>query len=77
MKLNRAVRVVVTIELAGVLILRRRRTSFCAGDDLRDSIVVVGRRYWQVRLYQETVQIIENLTAITIRQLTGVARAAG
>src|SRR5882757_2881214 len=61
-ELNRAVRAVRDDRSCRILILRGAGDTFCAGDDLREfNEWTNDDGYWQVRLYQETVQIIENL----------------
>jgi enoyl-CoA hydratase len=77
-ELNRAVRAVRDDRACRVLILRGAGDTFCAGDDLREfNEWTEDDGYWQVRLYQETVQIIENLTAITIAAVDGMCAGGG
>jgi enoyl-CoA hydratase len=77
-ELNHAVRAVRDDRACRVLILRGAGDTFCAGDDLREfNEWTEDDGYWQVRLYQETVQIIENLTAITIAAVDGVCAGGG
>lgn len=77
-ELNRAVREVREDRACRILILRGAGGTFCAGDDLRQfNEWSEDDFYWQVRLYQETVQIIENLTALTIAAVDGVCAGGG
>src|SRR5262249_35142077 len=66
-ELTHAVRAVRDDRSCRIMILRGAGDTFCAGDDVREfNEWSSDDGYWQVRLYQETVQIIENLTALTI-----------
>lgn len=61
-----------------VMILRGAGDTFCAGDDIKEFNEWRGdESYWQVRLYQETVQLIEDLTPITIAAVDGVCTGGG
>jgi enoyl-CoA hydratase len=77
-ELNAAVRVVRADRDCRVLVLRGAGDTFCAGDDITDfNSWQPDDPYWQVRLYQETVQIIEDLTPITIAAVDGVCTGGG
>ena len=77
-ELNVAVRAVRADRDCRVLVLRGAGDTFCAGDDIRDfNSWQPDDPYWQVRLYQETVQIIEDLTPITIAAVDGVCTGGG
>ncbi|MBO0332499.1 enoyl-CoA hydratase/isomerase family protein [Sneathiella sp. CAU 1612] len=61
-----------------VMILRGAGNTFCAGDDIKEFNEWKGdESYWQVRLYQETVQLIEDLTPVTIAAVDGVCTGGG
>ena len=61
-----------------VMILRGAGDTFCAGDDIKEFNEWKGdESYWQVRLYQETVQLIEDLTPVTIAAVDGVCTGGG
>ncbi|WP_339634347.1 enoyl-CoA hydratase/isomerase family protein [uncultured Sneathiella sp.] len=61
-----------------VMILRGAGETFCAGDDIKEFNEWRGdESYWQVRLYQETVQLIEDLTPVTIAAVDGVCTGGG
>jgi enoyl-CoA hydratase len=77
-ELNRAVRQVRDDRQCAVLILRGAGDTFCAGDDITEfNSWTPEDPYWQVRKYQETVQIIEDLTPITIAAVDGVCTGGG
>ena len=77
-ELNQAVRQVRDDRDCRILILRGAGDTFCAGDDIAEfNTWEPDDAYWQVRLYQETVQIIEDLTPITIAAVDGVCTGGG
>lgn len=77
-ELNAAVREVREDRQCRVLILRGAGDTFCAGDDIKEFNEWRGdESYWQVRKYQETVQIIEDLTPVTIAAVSGVCTGGG
>ena len=77
-ELNHAVRAVRDDRTCRIMILRGAGDTFCAGDDVREfNEWSNDDGYWQVRLYQETVQMIENLTALTIAAVDGVCVGGG
>jgi enoyl-CoA hydratase/carnithine racemase len=60
------------------LIIRGAGDTFCAGDDIKDFLDWSDDDpYWQSRQYQETAQMIEDLTAITIAAVDGVCTGGG
>ena len=77
-ELNRAVRQVRDDRACRVFVLRGAGETFCAGDDIREfNDWEPDDAYWQVRSYQETVQIIEDLTAVTIAAVDGACTGGG
>jgi enoyl-CoA hydratase len=77
-ELNRAVREVREDRQCRIMVLRGAGDTFCAGDDIKEfNDWDADEAYWQVRLYQETVQIIEDLTAITIAAVDGACTGGG
>ncbi|MCV7146092.1 enoyl-CoA hydratase/isomerase family protein [Mycobacterium riyadhense] len=77
-ELNRAVREIRDDRECRVVILRGAGETFCAGDDITEfNTWTPEDPYWQVRKYQETVQIIEDLTPITIAAVDGVCTGGG
>lgn len=60
------------------VILRGAGGTFCAGDDIKDFLTwTEDDPYWQARQYQETAQMIEDLTPITIAAVDGVCTGGG
>jgi len=83
-ELNDAFRTVQRDKDCRILVLTGAGDTFCAGDDIKDfmtwdhSDALRGHdAYWQVRLYQETAQILEDLDAITIAKVDGVCTGGG
>ena len=83
-ELNAAVRSVQRDRDCRILILTGAGDTFCAGDDIKDFMtwdqtdVLRGHdAYWQIRLYQETAQIIEDLDAVTIAKVDGICTGGG
>lgn len=83
-ELNEAFRSVQRDKDCRILVLTGAGDTFCAGDDIKDFMswksddVVRGHdAYWQIRLYQETAQILEDLDAITIAKVDGVCTGGG
>ncbi|SON60584.1 Short-chain-enoyl-CoA hydratase [Mycobacterium simulans] len=77
-ELNSAVREIRDDRECRVMILRGAGETFCAGDDITEfNTWTPEDPYWQVRKYQETVQIIEDLTPITIAAVDGVCTGGG
>ena len=77
-ELNRAVREIRDDRDCRVVVLRGAGDTFCAGDDITEfNTWTPDDPYWQVRKYQETVQMIEDLTPITIAAVDGVCTGGG
>ena len=77
-ELNNAVREISVDRECRVVILRGAGDTFCAGDDIKefndwgpDDFI------WQVRMYQETVTMIDNLVPVTIAAVDGVCTGGG
>ena len=78
LELNQAVRAVAEDRECRVLILRGSGETFCAGDDIKGFRTWgEDEAYWQVRLYQQTAQLIEDLTPVTIAAVDGVCTGGG
>ena len=77
-ELNRAVRDLGEDRECRVVVLTGAGNTFCAGDDIKEfndwkpEDVV-----WQVRQYQETVRLLENLVPVTIAAVDGVCTGGG
>ncbi len=77
-ELKRAILDVRADRTCRIFILRGAGNTFCAGDDIKEFTEWRGdESYWQVRLYQENVQLIEDLTPITIAAVDGVCTGGG
>lgn len=83
-ELNTAVRSVRDDRDCRVLLIQGAGGTFCAGDDVKEfngwdlTDTLRGHdAYWQVRLYQETSQIIEDLDAVTIAKVNGICTGGG
>lgn len=77
-ELNAAVHVVREDRECRVMVLCGAGETFCAGDDLKEfNEFEADDGYWMARGYQETVQIIEDLTPITIAAVDGVCTGGG
>jgi enoyl-CoA hydratase/carnithine racemase len=77
-ELGRAVRAVAEDRECRVFVLRGAGETFCAGDDIKEfNTWGPDDPYWQVRLYQETVKLIEELTPVSIAAVDGVCTGGG
>src|SRR5229473_2280199 len=77
-ELAEAVRAVKRDRDCRFLIFRGAGDTFCAGDDIKDFLTwTEDDPYWQARQYQETAQIIEDLTPVTIAAVDGVCTGGG
>jgi enoyl-CoA hydratase len=77
-ELNQAVRQVRDDRECRIMILTGAGETFCAGDDIKEfNEWKRDDGYWQIRSYQETVQIIEDLTPVTIAAVDGVCTGGG
>jgi enoyl-CoA hydratase/carnithine racemase len=73
-----AVRAVKKDRECRFLIFKGAGDTFCAGDDIKDFLTWTDDDpYWQARQYQETAQMIEDLTCITIAAVDGVCTGGG
>jgi enoyl-CoA hydratase/carnithine racemase len=77
-QLNQAVREIRDDRECRVVVFQGAGETFCAGDDVAEFNTwedgIYGR---QIRLYQETSKIIEDLTAMTIAKVDGIAVGGG
>jgi enoyl-CoA hydratase/carnithine racemase len=77
-ELRHAVRTVQSDRGCRFLIIRGAGDTFCAGDDIKDFLTWTDDDpYWQARQYQETAQLIEDLTPVTIAAVDGVCTGGG
>ena len=77
-ELNDAVKEVNVDRDCRIMVLTGAGNTFCTGDDIKEfndwkpeDII------WQVRLYQETVTLIENLMPVTIAAVDGICTGGG
>ena len=77
-ELNAAVKDVAVDRDCRVLILRGAGDTFCAGDDIKGFLdFAPDDGPWNIRMYQETVNIIDNLVPVTIAGVDGVCTGGG
>jgi enoyl-CoA hydratase len=61
-----------------VVILRGAGDTFCAGDDIKEFNDWGPEDFiWQVRKYQDTVNVIDNMVPVTIAVVDGVCTGGG
>jgi len=77
-ELNATVKEIGVDRACRVVVLRGAGETFCAGDDIKEfNTWEPDDAYWQVRQYQETVNLIEDLVPITIAAVDGVCTGGG
>ena len=77
-ELNDAFRKVNVDRDCRVLILTGAGETFCTGDDIKEfNDWKPEDGQWQIRLYQETVTILENMIPVTIAAVDGVCTGGG
>ncbi|WP_439358589.1 enoyl-CoA hydratase/isomerase family protein [Bradyrhizobium sp. DASA03007] len=77
-ELNAAVKQVAFDRECRVLVLKGAGNTFCAGDDIKEfNEWTPEEGPWQVKLYQETSNLIDNMWAITIAAVDGVCTGGG
>jgi enoyl-CoA hydratase len=77
-ELNAAVKEVAVDRECRVLILRGSGGTFCAGDDVKEfNEWQPEDAFWQIRQYQETANVIENLVPVTIAAVDGICTGGG
>lgn len=77
-ELNEAVRKISVDRDCRVLVFRGAGDTFCAGDDVKEfNEWKTDDFIWQVRLYQDTVNVIENLIPVTIAAVDGICTGGG
>jgi len=77
-ELNDAVRDVNVDRECRVMVLTGSGHTFCAGDDIKEfNDWTPDDPLWQVRLYQQTVSLIEDLIPVTIAVVDGVCTGGG
>jgi enoyl-CoA hydratase/carnithine racemase len=77
-ELNAAVKEIAVDRDCRVVILRGAGNTFCAGDDVKEFNDWEPTDFiWQVRMYQETVTMIDNMVPVTIAAVDGVCTGGG
>jgi enoyl-CoA hydratase len=77
-ELNEAVKAVAVDRDCRVLIIRGSGETFCAGDDIKGFLSFGPEDLlWEIRTYQETVNIIDNLVPVTVAAVDGVCTGGG
>ncbi|MDT5053946.1 MAG: 3-hydroxypropionyl-coenzyme dehydratase [Mycobacterium sp.] len=77
-ELNAAIKDVAVDRDCRVLILRGAGNTFCAGDDIKGFLdFAPDDGPWNIRMYQETVNIIDDLVPVTIAGVDGVCAGGG
>ncbi len=77
-ELHEAVRAVRRDDECRVMILTGAGGTFCAGDDITEFPTwTPDQAFRQVRLYQETAQMIEDIEGVTIAAVDGVCMGGG
>lgn len=78
LELNSVVRELKDDRNLRVVVLRGAGGTFCSGDDVREfNEWGVDDPFWQVRMYQETVAILEDLPSITVAAVDGYCTGGG
>jgi enoyl-CoA hydratase/carnithine racemase len=77
-ELNVVVKEIAVDRDCRVVVLRGAGDTFCAGDDIKEfSDWRPADGPWQIRQYQETVNLIEDLVPVTIAAVDGVCTGGG
>ena len=77
-ELNQAVRDISVDRQCRVVVLTGAGSTFCAGDDIKEfNEWKPADGHWQVRQYQDTVKVLENLVPVTIAAVDGVCTGGG
>jgi enoyl-CoA hydratase/carnithine racemase len=77
-ELNLAVKEIDTDRECRVVVLRGSGDTFCAGDDVKGfASFEPDDGPWEIRMYQQTANLIDNLMPVTIAAVDGVATGGG
>jgi enoyl-CoA hydratase/carnithine racemase len=77
-ELNAAVKEVAVDRDCRILVFRGAGGTFCAGDDVKGFLDFgPGDGPWEIRMYQETANIIDNLVPVTVAAVDGVCTGGG
>ena len=77
-ELNQAIKEIDVDRSCRVVVLRGAGGTFCAGDDIKEFNTWSREDVlWQVRQYQETVNLIDDFVPVTIAAVDGVCTGGG
>src|ERR671923_468142 len=77
-ELNQTIKDVNVARDCRIVVLTGAGDTFCAGDDIKEfNDWKPADMNWQVRQYQETVRILENLVPVTVAAVDGVCTGGG
>jgi enoyl-CoA hydratase len=77
-ELNAAIKDLNVDRECRVMLLRGAGETFCAGDDIKEFNTWEPEDVlWQIRQYQETVNLISNLVPVTIAAVDGICTGGG
>jgi enoyl-CoA hydratase/carnithine racemase len=77
-ELNAAVKEVAVDRGCRILVFRGAGETFCAGDDVKGFLDFGPEDGpWEIRMYQETANIIDNLVPVTVAAVDGVCTGGG
>ena len=77
-ELNLAMKEIDTDRECRVVILTGAGETFCAGDDIKGFATFEPEDVlWEIRMYQQTANLIDNLVPVTIAAVDGVCTGGG
>src|ERR1700739_1241843 len=77
-ELNLAMKEIDTDRECRVVILKGAGETFCAGDDVKGFATFEPEDVlWEIRMYQQTANLIDNLVPVTIAAVDGVCTGGG
>jgi enoyl-CoA hydratase len=77
-ELNQAIKDIDVDRNCRIVVLRGAGETFCAGDDIKEfNTWKPEDTIWQIRQYQETVNLISNLVPVTIAAVDGICTGGG
>src|ERR1700737_1316297 len=77
-EINLAMKEIDTDRECRVVILKGAGETFCAGDDIKGFATFEREDVlWEIRMFQQTVNLIDNLVPVTIAAVDGVCTGGG
>ena len=77
-ELNEVIKEINVDRECRIMVLRGAGETFCAGDDIKEfNAWKLEDALWQIRQYQETVNLISNLVPVTIAAVDGICTGGG